>query len=131
VTAKRQFWRRRRDLEKERAERYQRAAQRRAQRENEIAQWVGILGEMPDDELMEQLPTGPGASDSLSEMEMQRRLKSAIYSLIDEIVTFRESSEAADERLTAQTSWLISFTWVLIALTVAVAILTGALLIKG
>ena len=44
-------------------------------------------------------------------MEMQRRLKSAIYSLIGEIVTFRESadkaaekSEAADRKLARLTT---------------------------
>lgn len=59
-------------------------------------------------------------------LEMQRRLKVATKKLTDELVTFRQSAEAAARRsetsavkLERLTRWLIGFTVALVALTVA------------
>jgi len=90
-----------------------------------------MIDDLSDTELMEMLPHAPGVSDPHIEMEMQRRLKGAIFSLIREIVEFRESSEAADKRLARQTSTLIFFTYVLMVLTIVIVILSYALLRKG
>lgn len=123
LTVKRRFWRRRRDLEEQRVA--------RIQRQDDTAQYVSMIGELSDTELMELLPHAPGVSDPHIEMEMQRRLKGAIFSLIGEIVGFRESSEVADKRLARQTSRLIFFTYVLMVLTIVIAILSYALPRKG
>jgi len=123
VTVKRRFWRRRRDLEKQRAV--------RIQSQENTAQYISMIDDLSDTELMEMLPHAPGVSDPHIEMEMQRRLKGAIFSLIREIVEFRESSEAADKRLARQTSTLIFFTYVLMVLTIVIVILSYALLRKG
>jgi len=79
-----------------------------------------------------------GRRTDIYEMEMQRRLKSAVLDLTAELVTFRESSEAAarkaDEaagRLMRLTGWLIAFTVALVVLTVVVVVLTAYLLQKG
>lgn len=113
-----------------------------------LAQMFGLAGpevqkdldqsereQLSDRALIIQMP--PEGSPK-HEMEMQRRLKDAVEALTGELVTFRQSSEAAAEKadaaagkLTTLTGWLIGFTIELVILTVVVVILTARLLAKG
>lgn len=77
------------------------------------------------------IATAEGENIPLHEMEMQRRLKGAIADLTTETISARDSADAAADRLIRLTRWLIAFTIALVVLTVAVAILSGFLLVKG
>lgn len=97
-------------------------------KEQEWRQWqtrqVGHaqqLSQLRDEELIGRAPGFPGPH---YEMEMSRRLKTAIENLTTELVTFRESSDKAARKLSRLTNILIAFTAVLVALTVALVVLT-------
>jgi hypothetical protein len=57
-------------------------------------------------------------------IKMNRRLKVAIEQLTGELVTFRQSSDAASGKLSRLTNVLIGFTTVLVVLTFASVVLT-------
>jgi hypothetical protein len=105
--------------------------------------------EMSDRELIARIPVAGGPQN---EMELQRRLKVAVELLTAELVTFRESAEAAAARSDAAaarsdaaadradaaagrlerlTRWLIAFTIGLFVLTAIVAVLTGVLIAQS
>jgi hypothetical protein len=113
-------------------------------------QYLEMLEDVSDTELI----TTTSAPDPLHEMEMQRRLKSAVFDLKEEVVASRESSETMTSKLNASiadlTSEITTFrtsadeaakksdkaagklvllTWVIIGLTVIVAGLTVVLVI--
>jgi hypothetical protein len=85
------------------------------------------LRKLSDEELIGSAPGLPGPHH---EMELNRRLKAAIGKLTVELVSFRESSDAAARKLWRLTNVLIGFTAALVALTVALVILTIILAAK-
>jgi hypothetical protein len=128
----------------------------RERRENRLLaadqqeQYFEMLTDVSDEELI----TTAGTPDPLHEMEMQRRLKSAVFDLTKEVVASRESSERMTGKLDASivdlTREIITFrtsadeaakksdraagklillTWVIAGLTLIVAVLTVVLVI--
>jgi hypothetical protein len=73
----------------------------------------------------------PGFPGPHHEMELNRRLKTAIEKLTTELVTFRRSSDVAARKLSRLTNVLIDFTAALVALTVALVVLTIIVAAKG
>jgi hypothetical protein len=71
-----------------------------------------------DQQLIGMTPEGP---QYRAPMEMNRRLKAATEKLTTEIVTFRESSDAAARKLSLLTNVLIVFTAALVVLTIILA----------
>ena len=106
-------------------------------------QYFEMLTDVSDEELI----TTAGELHPVHEMEMQRRLKSAVFDLTTEVVASRESSERLTSQLDASiadlTGEIVTFrkssdtaaaklahlTWVIIVLTVIIAGLTVALVI--
>lgn len=100
---------------------------RQAQQAAEIRR----LAQLSDEDLIAVTPANTSLSRPLPQMEMDRRLKNAVEALTGELVTFRESSDAAAGKLERLTRWLIGFTIVLVILTLAVVLLTAVLAAKG
>jgi hypothetical protein len=118
---------------------------------DEQEQYFEMLMDVSDEELI----TTARTPDPLHEMEMQRRLKSAVFYLTKEVVASRESSERLTGRLDASIAdltleiitfrtsadqaaeksdkaagKLVHLTWVIVVFTVIVAVLTVVLVIS-
>ena len=97
---------------------------RRAQQ----VQMVARLESLSDGELIASANGFPAPHEP---MEMDRRLKEAVVTLTAELIAFRKSSDAAAGKLSNLTKVLLAATVVLVILTGAVTWLTAVLASRG
>ena len=89
-----------------------------------MAQMVAHLQSLTDEELVASAKGFPAPHEP---MEMDRRLKEAVVTLTAELIAFRKSSDAAARKLSNSTRVLVAATVVLVLLTGAVTWLTAVL----